>query len=115
MVEDLYLLGYGFVRGFISGILSKFGVIVSDATLDLLAVAIGYYIKGKPGWQGVLGRVMYVGGLVSIGLEVGQTTGRRMADELFSALPIGGGAQVGATASPRYQLAWRQPVGGVVF
>jgi len=114
MVEDLYLLGYGFVRGFISGILAKIGVIVSDATLDLLAVVIGYYIKGKPGWQGVLGRVMYVGGLVSIGLEIGQTTGRRMADELFSALPIGG-AQAGATASPRYQLAWRQPVGGVVF
>jgi hypothetical protein len=113
-MDDLYLLSYGFVRGFLSGILSKLGIIVSDATLDFLAILLGHYLKGQPGWKGVLGRVMYVGGLVSIGLEVGQTTGRRMADEIFSALPVKIGEGGSATASPPYQLAWRQP-GGIVF
>jgi len=118
-MDDIYLLGYGFVRGFLSGVLSRFGVVVSDLTLDFLAVLLGYYLKGQPGWKGIVGRIMFVGGLVSLGIEIGQSTGRRMADELFTALPVkigeGGGAQAGATASPRYQLAWRQPVGGVVF
>jgi hypothetical protein len=114
-MDDLYLLGYGFVRGFLSGILSRLGIVVSDVTLDFLAVLLGHYLKNQGGWKGVLGRVMFVGGLVSLGIEIGQTTGRRMADEIFSALPIGG-AQAGATASPQYQLAWRQPgVGGIVF
>ena len=114
MAEDLYLIGYGFLRGFIGGVLARFGVTVSDMTLDILAIVIGYYFKGQPGWKGAIARILYIGGLVSIGLEIGQNTGRSIASELFSALPIGG-AQAGATASPRYQLAWRQPVGGVVF
>ena len=116
MAEDLYLIGYGFIRGFISGVLARFGVTVSDMTLDLLAIVVGYYFKGLPGWKGAIAKILYIGGLVSIGLEIGQSTGRSIANELFSALPIGGGAQAGATASPQYQLAWRQPgVGGIVF
>jgi hypothetical protein len=64
---------------------------------------IGYYFKGRPGWQGVVAKVLYTGGLVSIGLEIGQNTGRSIASELFRALPIqqtagatGGARQVGA-------------------
>ena len=110
-MDDIYLLGYGFVRGFISGILTKLGIVVSDSTLDFLAVLLGHYLKGQPGWKGIVGRVMFVGGLVSLGIEVGQTTGRRMADELFTALPVKIGEGGSATAS---QLAWRQP-GGIVF
>jgi hypothetical protein len=105
MVEDVYLVGYGFLRGFISGVLSRFGVTVSDMTLDILAIVIGYYFRGRPGWQGVVAKVLYTGGLVSIGLEIGQNTGRNIASELFRALPVpqatGGGA--------------RQTVGAVVF
>jgi hypothetical protein len=88
MVDDLYLVGYGFLRGFISGVLSRFGVTVSDMTLDILAIVIGYYFKGRPGWQGVIAKVLYIGGLVSIGLEIGESTGRNIAFELFRALPV---------------------------
>ena len=115
-MDDLYLLGYGFVRGFLSGILSRLGIVVSDVTLDFLAVLLGHYLKYQAGWKGVLGRIMFVGGLVSLGIEIGQTTGRRMADEIFSALPIGegGGRRNGASASaPATQTApvyWGRPI-----
>jgi hypothetical protein len=122
MVDDLYLVGYGFVRGFLSGVLSRFGIVVSDMTLDFLAVILGHYLKARPGWQGVLGKILYAGGLVSLGIEIGQSTGRRVADEVFTALPVkigegGGGGGAGATASPRYQMTGiRQPgVGGIIF
>jgi hypothetical protein len=106
MVEDVYLVGYGFLRGFIGGVLSRFGVTVSDMTLDLLAIVIGYYFRGRPGWQGVVAKVLYTGGLVSVGLEIGQSTGRSIASELFKALPISQQASgVGA----------RQTAGAVVF
>ena len=106
MAEDIYLVGYGFLRGFIGGVLSRFGVTVSDMTLDILAIVIGYYFRGRPGWQGVVAKVLYIGGLVSIGLEIGQNTGRSIASELFKALPIQQTA--GATTGARQ-------VGTVVF
>jgi hypothetical protein len=107
VVEDVYLVGYGFLRGFIGGVLSRFGVTVSDMTLDILAIVIGYYFRGRPGWQGVVAKVLYTGGLVSIGLEIGQNTGRSIASELFRAIPTQqtAGAMGGA----------RQTVGAVVF
>jgi hypothetical protein len=89
MAEDIYLVGYGFLRGFIGGVLSRFGVIVSDMTLDILSIVLGYYLKTQPGWKGVIGKVLYIGGLVSIGLEIGQNTGRSIANELFGSLRIG--------------------------
>jgi hypothetical protein len=103
MAEDLYLIGYGFLRGFISGVLNRFGVTVSDMTLDLLAIVIGYYFKGRPGWQGVIARILYIGGLVSIGLEIGESTGRSVASEIFRALPMpqqasGGGSSLAVGA-----------------
>jgi hypothetical protein len=101
MVDDLYLVGYGFVRGFLSGVLTRFGIVVSDMTLDFLAVILGYYLKTKPGWQGILGRIMYSGGLVALGIEIGQSTGSRVANELFASLQRGAqatGAQAGAMA-----------------
>jgi hypothetical protein len=106
MAEDIYLVGYGFLRGFIGGILSRFGVTVSDMTLDILAIVIGYYFRGRPGWQGVVAKVLYIGGLVSIGLEIGQNTGRSIASELFRAIPLQQ-ATSGVRAS--------QTVGAVVF
>jgi hypothetical protein len=123
MVDDLYLVGYGFVRGFLSGVLSRFGIVVSDMTLDFLAIILGHYLKARPGWQGLLGKVMYAGGLVSLGIEIGQSTGRRVADEVFTALPVkigeggGGGATASAVARPQYQMIGiRQPgVGGIIF
>jgi hypothetical protein len=110
-MDDIYLLGYGFVRGFLSGILSRFGIVVSDMTLDFLAVILGHYLKTQPGWKGVLGKIMFVGGLVSLGIEIGQSTGRRMADELFTALPvkIGEGGGRGGGASPQATWAWERP------
>jgi hypothetical protein len=124
MVEDIYLVGYGFVRGFLSGVLSRFGIVVSDMTLDFLAVILGHYLKARPGWQGLLGKIMYTGGLVSLGIEIGQGTGRRVADEVFSALPVkigegggGGGGGAAATAgggaSPQAvsdYWTWRRPI-----
>ena len=104
MAEDLYLIGYGFLRGFISGVLARFGVTVSDMTLDLLAIVVGYYFKGLPGWKGAIARILYMGGLVSIGLEIGQSTGRSVASELFRAIPL----------SPQ-QASGAQTVGGIVF
>jgi hypothetical protein len=103
MVDDLYLIGYGFVRGFLSGVLARFGIVVSDMTLDFLAIILGHYLKARPGWQGLLGKIMYIGGLVSLGIEIGQSTGRRVADEIFQALPvrIGGGGGARALASPQ--------------
>jgi hypothetical protein len=101
MVDDLYLVGYGFVRGFLSGVLSRFGIVVSDMTLDFLAIILGHYLKTRPGWQGILGKIMYIGGLVSLGIEIGQSTGTRVANELFASLQRGAqatGAQVGAQA-----------------
>jgi hypothetical protein len=115
MVDDLYLIGYGFVRGFLSGILARFGIMVSDMTLDFLAIILGYYLKARPGWQGAIGRILYIGGLVSIGLEIGQSTGVRVANELFQALPLQLGSGGGARAtSLAYPAMIRQPV-GVVF
>jgi hypothetical protein len=108
MAEDLYLIGYGFLRGFIGGILSRFGVTVSDMTLDILAIVLGYYFRGRPGWQGVVAKVLYIGGLVSIGLEIGQNTGRSIADELFRALPLPSQQASGASGA-------RATVGAVVF
>jgi hypothetical protein len=86
-----------------------------------MELKVGYYIKGRPGWQGLLGKILYVGGLVSIGIEIGGSTGRRVADEVFSALPLatgsGSGGASGASASPAYQVTGiRQPgVGGIIF
>lgn len=106
MAEDMYLVSYGVLRGFIGGVLSRFGVTASDMTLDILAVVLGYYLKTQPGWKGVVGKVLYIGGLVSIGLEIGESTGRNVASELFRALPMQQTAgSVGA----------RQTVGAVVF
>jgi hypothetical protein len=117
-MDDIILLGYGFVRGFLSGLLSRFGIVVSDMTLDFLAIILGYYLKARPGWQGLLGKMMYIGGLVSLGIEIGQSTGRRMADEVFGALPLpqaSGGAGARAT-SPAYAMTVvRQPGGDIVF
>jgi hypothetical protein len=106
VAEDMYLMGYGFLRGFIGGVLSRFGVTLSDITLDILAIVMGYYFKGRPGWQGVVAKVLYTGGLVSIGLEIGQNTGRSIASELFRALPL---QQTAGSMSAR------QTVGSVVF
>jgi uncharacterized membrane protein YbjE (DUF340 family) len=112
MVEDIYLIGYGFLRGFISGVLSRFGITISDMTLDLLAIVIGYYLRAQAGWKGVLGRVLFIGGLVSIGLEIGQATGRNVANEIFRAVPLQtAGAMGGASpqSAPSYWLE-RPPV-----
>jgi hypothetical protein len=100
MVDDLYLTGYGFVRGFLSGVLARFGIVITDMTLDFLAIILGYYLKTRPGWQGMLGKIMYIGGLVSLGIEIGQSTGARVANELFASLQRGAQAtgQVGAQA-----------------
>ena len=89
MAEDMYLVSYGLLRGLIGGILSRFGVTVSDITIDMIAIILGYYFRGRPGWQGVVAKVLYIGGLVSIGLEIGQNTGRSIAGELFSSLQRG--------------------------
>jgi hypothetical protein len=40
--EDLALVGYGVIRGFLSGVLSRLGFSVSDLTLDLIAIGLGY-------------------------------------------------------------------------
>jgi hypothetical protein len=98
MMDDLYLTGYGFVRGFLSGVLARFGIVITDMTLDFLAIILGYYLKTRPGWLGMLGKIMYTGGLVSLGIEIGQSTGARVANELFASLQRGAqatGAQAG--------------------
>jgi hypothetical protein len=95
--EDLALTGYGVIRGFLSGLLSRFGFNISDLTLDLIAVGIGYYMRGRPGIQGLIGTVMVRGGLVSLGLEVGQATGRQIATEATRAF----GGVAGVAQAPR--------------
>ena len=96
--EDLALTGYGVIRGFLSGLLSSFGFNISDLTLDLIAVGVGYYMRGRPGIQGLIGTVMVRGGLVSLGLEVGQATGRQIANE---ATRLFGGMGLAPAPAPR--------------
>jgi acetyl-CoA acetyltransferase len=115
VVEDLYLVGYGFVRGFLSGVLTRFGIVISDMTLDFLAVILGHYLKTRPGWQGIIGKIMYSGGLVALGIEIGQSTGARVANELFASLQRGAqatGAQAGAVAQPTRGGVFTSPVTG---
>jgi len=111
--EDLALTGYGVIRGFLSGLLSRVGFSVSDLTLDLIAIGLGYYLKTRPGFQGLLGVVMFRGGLVSLGLEVGQATGRQIATETTRAF----GGVAGVAQAPRAPAPTpRAPVyGRVVF
>ena len=96
--EDLALTGYGVIRGFLSGLLSRVGFSVSDLTLDLIVIGLGYYLKTRPGFQGLLGLVMFRGGLVSLGHEVGQATGRQIAAE---ATRVFGGMGLAPAPAPR--------------
>jgi hypothetical protein len=113
MVEtaDLALVGYGVIRGFLSGVLSRLGFSVSDITLDMLAIGLGYYLKTRPGLQGLLGTVMFRGGLVSLGLELGQATGRQIASEAGRML----GGVTGLAQAPRAPAPTPRVWGRVVF
>jgi len=83
VVPEAKYAAYGIVRGFLGGLLESMGFAVSDIMIDIIAYAIGYFGRGRlpEYWLDVL----RVGAVVSIGIEVGEGIGKRIASEVGGA------------------------------